>query len=395
MKKQLWTVLVAIFVLGLFVVTANAQEMDRESLKAEIMKELKEDMKADAGYVGWIRDHITIGGLLRVGASYQKLKYWDARNDLKESDINMTTVELAVGAEINEWVTGDITFLYEDPTRICGRKHHAEDTDVEIDEAIITIGNTDEFPLYFSGGKMYVPFGALLTHFPDDPAMDVPLTLIMGETNEKAALLGVEVEGFGASVYGFNGDIDEVGEDNKIDTYGADAHYALEHEEGLDLLVGVSYISNILDSDNLQDAMKEHGYPQIVDYIAAYDAYLHVGFAGFFFDAEYMRSLDDIKQIDYPTLPLTKSKSEPTVANFEAGYNLDWGRNLEIVLKYVYTKQAGILGFPDDRYGICLNQDIWDHVVVSLAYLYDDYDRTDIDTKDKRNTVYAQLAIEF
>ncbi len=64
-------------------------------------------------------------------------------------------------------------------------------------------------------------------------------------------------------------------------------------------------------------------------------------------------------------------------------------------MKYVYTRQAGILGFPDDRYGICLNQDIWDHVVVSLAYLYDDYDRTDIDTKDKRNTVYAQLAIEF
>ena len=84
------------------------------------------------------------------------------------------------------------------------------------------------------------------------------------------------------------------------------------------------------------------------------------------------------------------------VWNVEAGYNLDWGKNLEIVLKYAASDEAEVGGLPETRYGLCLNQDIFEDVVVSLGYLYDEFDEDeDLDGRDSRNLAFAQLAIEF
>jgi hypothetical protein len=227
---------------------------------------------------------------------------------------------------------------------------------------------------------MYVPFGALLTRFPDDPLMNVPVTLVLGETREKALLVGMEHEGFSVSAYVFNGDVNEAGEENHVESYGFDANYSVEDLEGLDLLIGASYISNIADSDGLEEELAG----PIKDYIDGFDVYAHVGFAGFFVDAEYMTALDD-----FAAGELASVEVEPAVWNVEAGYNLDWGKNLEIVLKYAGSDECGEF-IPEDRYGICFNQDIFEDVIVSLAYLNDEYENN-----DEADVVYGQIAVEF
>lgn len=386
MKKQGWIVFVATLVLGLFVVAANAQEFDREALKAEIKKELKEEMRGEGGVLSGIQDRIKFSGLIEFGGVWQdidcRVDPCEGEND--ESDFALTTVELSAEAEVNKWVNVAVTFLYEDET-------FGDEGGFDVDEAILTIGNTEEYPLYLSAGKIYVPFGALLTHFPDAPLVEQPLTLLMGETSEKALLLGVEHQGFSVCAYAFNGDVDEFGEDNNIESYGFDANYSFDDEKGFDILIGASYISNIADSDGLTG---ELGATSIKDYVGGFGCYLHAGYAPFFFDAEYMTATDEFQTNELWT-GAAATAAQPAVWNLEVGYNLDWGKNLEIALKYAGSDESDQLGYPETRYGVALNQELFDAVIASLAYLHDDYENNDIHNRDDRDVVFAQIAIEF
>ena len=354
MKKHCCILFAAVFVLGLLMVTVSAQATEVEVPK------------------------IQLSGLIEVGGAWIDYDHDNpALADEDASDLSLTTVELTAEAELNEWVNVVAVLLYEDATSFEGDN---DETDVTMDVGTVTIGNTEEYPLYLTAGVMYVPFGALLTHFPDDPLMNVPVTLVLGETREKALLLGIEHERFSVSAYLFNGDVNETGEENHVESYGFDANYSVEDLEGVDLLIGVSYISNIADSDGLEE---ELGGP-IQDYIDGFDVYAHVGFAGFFVDAEYMTALDD-----FAVGELAPVEVEPAVWNVEVGYNYDWGKNLEIVLKYAGSDDCGEF-IPEDRYGICFNQDIFEDVILSLAYLNDEYEND-----DKADVVYGQIAVEF
>jgi len=375
MKKYGCIFFAAVFVLGLLMVTTNAQATEVEVPK------------------------IQLSGLIEVGGGWQDIDYKGANPPDEEednSDLCLTTVELTAEAEINEWVNVVATLLYEDFTPF---GFEDRETDVEIDEAMVTIGNTEEFPVYCSAGKMYVPFGALLTNFPDDPLINAPLTLLLGETLEKALLVGVKHEGFSVSAYAFNGDMDERHEENNVESYGVDANYSMDDETGFDLLVGASYISNLADSDGVTELLEENDIDAVEDYIAGFAAYLHVGYADFFVDAEYMTALDDIEEKDYPGVGLPAGfEAQPAVWNVEVGYNYDWGKNLQIVLKYAGSNEAELGELPETRYGICLNQELFEDVILSLGYLYDDFDDEDDfigDIEDDRDLLFAQIAIEF
>lgn len=379
MKKHGCIFFAAVFVLGLLMVTANAQATEAEAAK------------------------IQFSGLIEVGGVWQDIDYEGAAPEEEDvTDLCLTTVELTAEAEINELVNVAATFLYEDPT-------FGEETHVEMDMATVTIGNTGEYPHYLIAGKMYVPFGALLTHFPDDPLIDAPVTLVFGQTLEKALLVGVKHEAFSVSAYAFNGDADEFGEDNNVESYGVDVNFSLEDEAGLDLLVGASYISNLTDSDGLTEALGEllegleasplFDEAGLKEYVAGAAGYLHVDFDDFFVYAEYMTALDEISaKGTLAGAPVEFDTDEkPAVWNVEAGYNMEnRGKNLEIVLKYAGSDEAEVLGLPEQRYGVCLNQDMFEDVIVSLGYLRDDYDEDKfVDGRDERDLVFAQIAIEF
>jgi hypothetical protein len=391
MKKHCCILFTVVFVLGLFMVTTNAQAAEIEVPK------------------------IQLSGLIEVGGVWQDIDYEGAVPEKEDdSDICLTTVELTAEAEVNEWVNVVAVFLYEDPTF---NWSGGGETTVEIDEAMVTIGNTEEFPVYVNAGKMYVPFGALLTHFPDDPLYDGPLTLLLGETLEKSVLVGAKYQGFSVSGYGFNGDMDELLEDENVKTFGVDLNFSFDDEAGFDILIGGSYISNIADSDVVTerldllsesiaeaDPLIEH--VGLKDYLGGAAGYVHVGFKGFFVEGEYMAALDDLELEVIETTGTTygvDTKDQPYVWNVEAGYNLDWGKNLEIALQYAGSNEAEFLGFPETRYGICLNQELFEDVIVSLGYLHDEYETDDVYLKvddgvyrrDDRDLIFAQIAIEF
>jgi len=350
----------------------------------ERIRRIEEKME-QKGVLGKWADKITLGALMEVGAVYQDVdcKHGNCDADDDQSDISLTTVEIGLGVEVNEWVNLEVVYLYEDPT-------FGEETSVDLDVGTVTIGNTEKFPFYFTAGKMFVPFGALLTHFPDDPLIDQPVTLSFAETSEKAVLVGFEHSGFAVSCYTFNGDMDEERSNNSIESFGFDANYTFSQEGLFEIMVGGSYISNLADSDGFEDALL---VDEIRHYIDGAAGYLHMDYGNFFFDAEYMAALDEFEA--YELAEEGGDGAEPSVWNIEIGYNWNWGKNLEIALKYAGSDEAEALGFPEDRYGINFNQELFEGVTASVGYLHDEYEDADPDDRDERDTIYGQLAIEF
>ena len=116
------------------------------------------------------RHALSIGGLIVFGGVFEDVN-WDGPSS-DRSDLALTALELTIAAEINQWVNAEAVLLYENPT-------FDDETSIDLDVGFIRIGNTERYPLYLTLGKIYVPFGALLTHFPADPLVALPLTYLL------------------------------------------------------------------------------------------------------------------------------------------------------------------------------------------------------------------------
>lgn len=351
-----------------------------------------------------ISEKVSMSGLVIFDYYWVDVNYLSgsAEEDFSESDFVTMNIILDFDAEVNEWVNVYAALYYEeggpsyvgmylddlDPNR-------EEDNDIAWDEAVVTLGNTEEFPLYFSAGKMYVPFGVLQTHMVHDPLVDAPLTLIFGETQRNAILLGAEHEGLSASVYTFRGEWDN----NVASQFGVDARYELAIEDGLDLLVGASYISNIAEADNITEmvvtymdniSFAEH----LKDEVEAYAAYLHVGIAGAFFEAEYMSAMDEFDPTELPRDAAGLKGAEPWVLNLEAGYGFEvMGKHLEIDIKYATSDELIML--PEDRYGICAHLTIFPNTTLSAGYCHDEFDKDNYLEIDEVDLIVSQLTVNF
>lgn len=375
-------------------VTELEKDLKQKDQEVEILKknqsevhpflEDKETQEMKTGPLDAIKERLTISGLVEVGAIFEDVTYQD-HTDEDASDMNLTTVEIALGLMITDWLNLETVFLYEDAIGNTA----ADESDVSLDVGTVFFGNPEKCPFYAVAGKMYVPFGAIETHFPDDPLVDQPMTLAYGEINEKALLLGYEKYGLSLAGYIFNSEVDESTSDNVIEDFGLDINYAYNDENaGIDLLTGVSYISNIGEglSGVLHDTIVEN-------YVEGLAVYAHLGFGDFFLEGEFMTALDE-----FAAAEIANEKgngAEPAVWNIETGYLFDWGRPLEIGLKYGGSMETGDLGYAEKCYGICLNQELYQGVVASIAWYRDKLHSNDSDARDKRNVVCGQVGVEF
>ena len=364
------------------------EKISNETVKREEMPGVIEKMKAEGGPLEFLQEHIRLSGLLEFGGVLANTNMKKGE-DKSESDLNLTTVELAVQAEVNEWVNAAMILKYEDPTFAAA----IEESGLNLDVGVVTIGNPQKFPLFLTAGALYVPFGALLTHFPDSPLVDQPMTLDLGEDREKAVLLAFNYQDFLLSGYVFKGDMNKTGEENRIKTFGFDANYVFKTEKGFGAKIGASYISNIADSIGLTEYLHGLNVYSLENYVGGFDGYLSLSYSNFFLDLEYMTALRDFAPDEIATG--IGEGAKPMVWNIEAGYNYDWGRNLEIVLKFAGSSETESLGYPRRRYGIGLNQTIFAGIIGSLGYFHDQFDGLDGEGRDSRDMVFGQIAVEF
>jgi hypothetical protein len=136
-----------------------------------------------------ITDAVVFGGTLEA------LTFWaDDFDNVSQSDIVLDTAELDFEIAVNEWVLGSLILEYIDGNDFLFPTTENDEAAVDrfnVDTAFITIGNTANYPLFATFGRVVVPFGIST----GDPVADVltivdPLTVEVFETKEDVVMIG-------------------------------------------------------------------------------------------------------------------------------------------------------------------------------------------------------------
>ena len=357
-------IFVSIFTLSMLIgiQTSFSQGKSNYELEQEI-KALKE--KIEAGAPG----RLSFSGAVEVEAGFE-----NGYGDENTSDITLATVEVGLEAKVCDWAVANVVLLWQE-----------DDTpQVEVDEGTITLGNTEKTPIYLAAGKFVVPFGSYETNMISDP-----LTLEIGETPQSAVQLGLEhPSGFTASVYTFNGDIDEDGEDDKIKCFGANVGYGLEGDN-MAIDIGAGWINNIADSDGLGGWIDDSGF-NLKDYVGGLTGHVILTFTPFMVIGEYVAAMDDIEFTNNPKL------ESPSAYNIELGYTFElMGKETTLGVAYQGTDKCGGI-LPETRLVASIGVGLGENVAVALEYAHnDDYDVSDGGTGDEADIFTVQLALEF
>lgn len=319
----------------------------------------------------WFRK-VEVGGVVEIEASHNSPYEGDSN-----SDIVLATFELGISSQIGDWVETGGSLLYEE-----------DDTPLEVDIAYATIYNAEASPIFFTGGQIYVPFGAYESNMVSDP-----LTLEIGETRESTAQVGFVQGGFNGSVYLFNGTNQKNGK-NRIDSWGANLGFAQESEE-FAWAAGIGYISDLGDSDNLQGVIGGNlGSNEIGKRVSAITLNAAARFGAINVIGEYL-SANQFFEVG--AVPWQTGGAKPMAWNLEAGYSFDLlGKAATVALGYQRTKQALALKLPKQRWIATLSLEVYDATALSFEWAHDkDYGTGDGGTGKKADTLTAQLALEF
>ncbi|RKZ83983.1 MAG: hypothetical protein DRR19_18375 [Candidatus Parabeggiatoa sp. nov. 1] len=320
---------------------------------------------------------ISISGLVQVEGRFHQ--DYDGNDS---SDFVVDEFGLGIEAKVHKSAKAQIAFVYEEGA-----------TDLEIDEAFLTLGNLTELPFYLAIGQLYVPFGHFESHMVSDP-----LTLEIGEAREKAAQLGFETGGLYGSVYFFNG-MTQDGAEDKIDHYGANIGFTQETER-FSYDVGIGYISDMADSDGLTGALEAAAPGGDVTQLANYDyvnglgAHLLFKIGSVSLIGEYVTALDEFNASH---LAFNGNGAEPKAWNAELGYTFNMvGKEMTLALGYQGTDEAVAVELPETRLLAGLSMGIYDNTTFSVEYARDeDYEVTDGGTGKDADSVTLQLAMEF
>ncbi|MBF0270548.1 MAG: LbtU family siderophore porin [Magnetococcales bacterium] len=328
-------------------------------------------------------DRITLSGAVDVRANTV-----ETFKNAATSDVVIDTVKLGIDVKIADMVTGRIVFLHEEP-------YNAPDTAfVDVDEATITLGDTERQPLYLTAGRKTVPFGKFTTNLISDP-----LTMQLGETKESVLEVGFQHKGGYGSVYAFNGNAQKAGGNDTIDQFGANLGYGGKIRE-VTFDFGGSLINSLEDSEVLTsriatvNAMQQH--------IGGAGLHAQVGFSGFTLIGEYITALDRFAPTE---LAWNGGGAKPSAWNLEAGYGFTMmGKETTIAGAWQGSEEAlglgGGLGFPENRLMVGFSMGIYDHTTLAMEWMHDkDYNTTDISTapgtNNTANTGTVKLAVEF
>ena len=333
-----------------------------KSLEQRI-QELEEAVERKVEGDKWY-DRIQISGLVEVNAWYQSIDFDDpAEEDEKTSDVDLATVELVVDAKIAAHVDGHVLFKYEED-------------DVFVDEGFITLVGTEAFPAYLIAGRQYLPFGVYDSFFVTDPN-----TLVLGETNDGAIVAGYRFgEGMiDLSLGAYNGDVDEAGEDNQIDSFVARV-YA---QPVSFLTVSASYTSNLASSNGLSEFVAD----PVQDMVGGWSAEVTFEWSIARVIGEYVGALDEFEVGEVYESDTQARK--PSAWNVEAGVAPMDG--LELAIRYGGADDGGAEFLPETQYGVVVNWGIFEKTNLAVEYMHDEFE----DDFQEVEMVTAQLAVEF
>lgn len=310
---------------------------------------------------------MAVQGLLEVEA-YHATPY----TGTDESDVVLATGALGLEAILNEWLSAEVTTLYEENA-----------TPLEIDTASVSVIHPDQ-TWSLRAGQFYLPFGLFETAMVSDP-----LTLELGEARETAVSAQVGAGGLRAGVYAFNGDADG---ETRADNWGATLDYEARLGEA-DLLLAAGYLNHLGESDGLQDLVAAPG-ESAGEKVAAWTATTVLDLHGFTLVGEYLAAIDDFAARQ---LAFRDAGARPAAWNVEVGYGFHiHGRPAQVAVGYQGSEEAVEVGVPKRRTLAAFSVDVWRNTTLAFEYAHDhDYDPAEGGTGETAGTFTTQLALTF
>lgn len=335
------------FAAGLFTLFA-ASPVQAEEKAADLAQELLE--------------RISISGAIEVEAAWSE--DFDGESS---SDISLATAEIALEGSLTDWAGATLALEWDE-----------EEDKISIDEAFISLGSAELFPVQGQVGRFVVPFGVY-----DGNTIADPLTKEVFEAKEDALLAGFEINGFAGGIYLFNGDSSDGGGDD-IEHFGLFAGYALETET-MEIDFQLGYLSSVFDSDGLTDAFEAEA-----DYVDGMAVQASLRFAGVVLLSEYVTALDDFRSAELGVTGL-----EPAAYHLEAGYNLELA--LPVYLGAAWSGSEDLGGiFPENRLAAVVGIELTEGLGLTFEYLRDyDYNEEDGGSGEEAEAVTVQLAYAF
>ena len=312
------------------------------------------DKQEETGGKNWFRK-VEVGGLVEIEASHVSS---DSGPD--SSDLIVSTMELGVITQVNDWVGAEVLLLYEEETDNNG--------DLNVDTAVITLADPDGV-WFLKAGQNTLPFGVYPTYMISDP-----ITLELGETNDTALEVGFERVGINASVFVFQGDHNQ-----RADNFGL--QLGLSRDGGpLGFHCNLAYLDNLAESDTLVDA----GWIATSDKMPAWIVSAELFSGPFSLLGEYLKATESFADA---------GGEQPAVFNLEGAYRLQIADHIAtLALGYQHSRDAANdnWGLPEKRLLGTLKVNLTEGLDSGIELKRDQDYAGAHDT-----TVTAQLALEF
>ena len=298
---------------------------------------------------------LKIGGTLEIEATNTDAFTTD---DSDTSDLSLAKATLYFEAAPHEMVNTFIAGVFQEGS-----------ASIDLDEAWVKVGETDDVPAYLKAGNFVVPFGAFNTNMLADP-----LGLSLAETAEFPAQLGYSVGDISGSVYVFNGDTQEIGESDSLNRFGANLAYSTSIS-GASVDLGLSYINAMGETDTIEGALGS-ATAMSGDNPGGFgvNAMLQSGpITGIF---EYITATDDFDSGD---VAFNGANAQPAAYQFEIGYTTELNeKELVLAATYQFTEESQALGLAEEQYGVAASYSFLPGVSIGLEYMHqEDYSSAD------------------
>jgi hypothetical protein len=296
------------------------------------------------------------------------------------SGINLAGAELDMNAIASSWATAFMSMDFNGSPISAGNRE--PNSTIFLGRGFATIGNLNRFPVYFTAGLMYVPFGRYANGM-----VTTPLTMSLAKIRTPAALLGFSLDnGLRGSIYGYSGSQTSGGQP-LFKQGGADVGYKHKINKEDALSVGGGWVSNIADSQGQQSTGSSTTAGQfggfgvstpsstnnntLVHAVEGVDAHATASLGPVSLIGEYLGAAERFNTAD---MTYNGAGAKPQATHAEVDYMLPlFAKKYDTTLGagYGHTWQALALNLPENSYSVFLNTSIWRETGESIEFRHD------------------------
>ena len=301
------------------------------------------------------------------------------------SDLRFATAFMKIGSQVNDSTYAEISLLYEE-----------DYTPLEIDAAMVVLGNSEVSPWSLQFGQIYLPSGNFTTNM-----IDYTLPQDLLEIREAGLQLNyADSSGLYGSAYLFAGEVEKRGNNANTNGFGAQLGWRQEHDAG-SIDVGVSLLNNLangrwikikgLDSASGGGTLQETG---INDEVAAYALHANAQWGDWGVASEYASASSAFHADD---IAFNGHGAQPAAWNIEGSYQFVAAtRPMVLAVGLQGSREAYAIGLPEQELLINLTLALVEGTSLRLEYnRYEDYAVTDGGSGEQASRVIARISTEF